>query len=177
MDEDAPRPAAADGFNMPGVPSATLPPPNLAPPAQDKWYYQDPQGDMQGPFSAAEMAEWFNAAYFNYSLLVKRQCDDSFYRLGDLVQTFGGNPFLPGVAQRIPPLKQEAAAPDNSELLQYQLLQRQLALRQAASLRAMGGAEPWSALSGMQQQQQQRELLGQQVLGHPQVIAIFRVFS
>lgn len=129
---------------------------------------------MQGPFSASEMAEWFNAAYFNYSLLVKRQCDDSFYRLGDLVQTFSGNPFLAGVAQRIPPLKQEVAAPDNAELLQYQLLQRQLALRQAASLRAMGTAEPWNALSGMQQQQQ-RELLGQQVLGHPQVIAIFYV--
>lgn len=166
VDEDTPR-AAPDGFSLPGVAAATLPPPNLAPPAQDKWYYQDPQGDLQGPFTASEMAEWFNAAYFSATLLVRRQCDDSFYRLGELVQSLNGaNPFLPGATPRIPPLKQEVAPPDNNELLQYQLLQRQLALRQMASIRPMGSAEPWSGLTAMQQ----RDLLGQQVLSHTQVI-------
>lgn len=122
------------------------------------------QGELQGPFLSTEMAEWFRAAYFNATLLVKRLCDDSFYMLGDLVQMCSGNPFQTNM--HIAPLKQEVPVPDSNELLQYQLLQRQLALRQMASMRAMGqSAEHWSGLPNMQQ----RDLVNQPVLTHPQV--------
>lgn len=61
------------------------------------------QGEVQGPFSATEMAEWFRAGYFTVSLLVRRQCDERYFTLGDLVkQCPGGVPFL---NCRIPPLK------------------------------------------------------------------------
>lgn len=40
-----------------------------------KWFYRDPQGDLQGPFTSSEMAEWFSAGYFTMNLLVKRGCD------------------------------------------------------------------------------------------------------
>lgn len=111
------------------------------------------------------MAEWFRAGYFTSQLLVKRLCDDSFFRLGDLVGLCNGNPFMTNV--RINPLKQEVpTVPDGGDILQYQqMLQRQLAFRQAATMRALNPTEPWSGLPAMQQ----RELLNQQVLTHPQV--------
>lgn len=111
------------------------------------------------------MAEWFRAGYFTSQLLVKRLCDDSFFHLGDLVGLCNGNPFMTNV--RINPLKQEVpTVPDGGDILQYQqMLQRQLAFRQAATMRALNPTEPWSGLPAMQQ----RELLNQQVLTHPQV--------
>lgn len=125
--------------------------------------YDNVQGDLQGPFLSSEMAEWFRAGYFTTSLLVKRLCDDSFYRLGDLANMCGGNPFQCNV--RIPPLKQEMPTQSEGELLQYQLLQRQLALRQAATMRALNQNEPWGGMQGMQG----RDLVTQQVLAHQQV--------
>ena len=35
-----------------------------------------------GPFTSAEMAEWFSAGYFTMNLLVKRGCDERFQALG-----------------------------------------------------------------------------------------------
>ncbi|KAL8177013.1 UNVERIFIED_CONTAM: hypothetical protein K2H54_040830, partial [Gekko kuhli] len=46
-----------------------------------KWFYKDPQGEIQGPFTTQEMAEWFQAGYFTMSLLVKRGCDEGFQPL------------------------------------------------------------------------------------------------
>ncbi|KAG5261309.1 hypothetical protein AALO_G00302450 [Alosa alosa] len=37
-----------------------------------KWFYKDPQGEIQGPFTTVEMCEWFQAGYFSMTLLVKR---------------------------------------------------------------------------------------------------------
>ena len=68
-----------------------------------KWFYRDPQGDLQGPFKAAEMAEWFSAGYFTMNLLVKRGCDETFQPLGELIKRWGRVPFLPGPSP--PPLK------------------------------------------------------------------------
>lgn len=138
---------------------ATQPPPNLAAPVLEKWFYQDPQGDLQGPFSSSEMAEWFRAGYFTVSLLVRRQCDERFYMLGDLVQLCNGNPFQ--TTMRIAPLKHET----QNDILQLQMLQTQLALRQA-NARPYPQGEPWSGLSSLQQ----RELLSQQLIPQPQVI-------
>ncbi|XP_031339420.1 GRB10-interacting GYF protein 2 isoform X2 [Photinus pyralis] len=166
VDEETPKKVTIESYNMSGSANNIVPPPNLSQPLQDKWCYQDPQGDLQGPFLSSEMAEWFRAGYFTSTLLVKRQCDENFYRLGDLVAMCSGNPFQCNM--RIPTLKHEipAPAPDN-DLLQYQLLQRQFAYRQAqaSNLRTLNQSEPWSNLSSLQQ----RDLLNQQVLVQAQM--------
>ena len=85
----------------------------------NKWYYRDPQGQVQGelsfqemmsegetytesiksdltlgPFPNTEMAEWFKLGYFHdKSLIVRRACEDSYYPLHDLVTYLNGSPF------------------------------------------------------------------------------------
>lgn len=61
----------------------------------DSWLYLDPQGMVQGEFSAMEMTEWYQAGYFDNNLMVRRKCDTRFLKLGDLVEMLGGEiPFL-----------------------------------------------------------------------------------
>lgn len=63
------------------------------------------------------MTEWFRAGYFSASLLVKRHCDDRFYTLGELVSTFGNNPFQ---AIRFPMVKPEVPKlPDQFLRMQF----------------------------------------------------------
>jgi len=71
--------------------------------SQEKWFYRDPQGEVQGPFLASEMAEWCKAGYFTTGLLVRRTCDERYTTLGDLIKIYGRVPFTPGLP--IPPLK------------------------------------------------------------------------
>ncbi|XP_043926525.1 GRB10-interacting GYF protein 2 isoform X3 [Protopterus annectens] len=61
-----------------------------------KWFYKDPQGEIQGPFSNKEMADWYTAGYFPQSLLVKRVGGDRFQPLRDIIQMLGRNPFVAG---------------------------------------------------------------------------------
>ncbi|KAI5699350.1 hypothetical protein M8J75_001537 [Diaphorina citri] len=61
---------------------------------KDKWLYKDPQGSVQGPFTSAEMAEWYRSGYFRSNLLVRRLCDEQFSPLGDLFHFYGNIPFL-----------------------------------------------------------------------------------
>lgn len=96
-----------------------------------KWFYKDPQGEIQGetgsinvtglisqpcrsapfhpsgvssgPFSNQEMTEWFQAGYFTMSLLVKRGCDEVFQPLGEIMKIWARVPFTPGPAP--PPLQ------------------------------------------------------------------------
>ena len=42
------------------------------------------------------MTEWFQAGYFNMSLMVKRGCDSSLLPLGDLIKRWDRVPFTPG---------------------------------------------------------------------------------
>lgn len=42
VDEETPKYNKVN-FDMSSVQPPTQPPPNLAPPSQEKWYYQDPQ--------------------------------------------------------------------------------------------------------------------------------------
>ncbi|XP_028839217.1 GRB10-interacting GYF protein 1 isoform X2 [Denticeps clupeoides] len=67
-----------------------------------KWFYKDPQGEIQGPFSTVEMCEWFQAGYFTMTLLVKRGCDEGFQPLGEVIKMWGRVPFSPGPSP--PPL-------------------------------------------------------------------------
>jgi hypothetical protein len=154
VDEETPKTAqTTTNFDVTGV----QPPPNLVPPSQEKWYYQDPQGTRQGPFANVEMAEWYKAGYFSNQLNVMRECDERYFLLGELINMCGGdNPFLSNI--RFPVLKNEAAKlPD--DMLPYQFLS-QLAFKQQVSLRNL--AEPWSALTLQQQELAAQRLLLQQ---------------
>jgi PERQ amino acid-rich with GYF domain-containing protein len=138
--------------------------------AARKWFYKDPQGEIQGPFTTQEMAEWFQAGYFSMSLLVKRGCDEGFQPLGEVIKMWGRVPFSPGPSP--PPLlgnmdqerlkkQQELAAVALNQQLQHQhflqlVSSRQLpqcALREKA---AMGDLTP-----PPQQQQQLTTFLQQ----------------
>ena len=49
---------------------------------ETKWFYRDPQGQEQGPFSNEEMVEWFHHGYFTMQLSIRRQCDAVYLSLG-----------------------------------------------------------------------------------------------
>ena len=49
---------------------------------ETKWFYRDPQGQEQGPFSNEEMVEWFHHGYFTMQLSVRRHCDAVYFTLG-----------------------------------------------------------------------------------------------
>ncbi|XP_041848117.1 GRB10-interacting GYF protein 2 isoform X1 [Melanotaenia boesemani] len=136
-----------------------------------KWFYKDPQGEIQGPFSNQEMSEWFQAGYFTMSLLVKRGCDEVFQPLGEIIKIWGRVPFASGSAP--PPLQadgdqerlkrqQELTALNLYQLqqLQYQyLLRQQYAQALAQQKAAVLSSAP---LQQQQQHQQQINLLLQQ---------------
>ena len=71
-------PGLSVGFGLPSpsmpAPQATPPAP-LAPPtvslAAARWYYRDPQGTVQGPFTTKEMSDWFDAGYFQSNLPIR----------------------------------------------------------------------------------------------------------
>ena len=62
----------------------TLPTPERPPAIEEfyTWYYQDPDGMIQGPFTSGEMKEWFDAGYFTMDLMVRRACDNHMLPLG-----------------------------------------------------------------------------------------------
>ena len=62
-------------------------PSNVNTHGQPTWYYKDPQGQIQGPFSGAEMQQWFEAGYFPDQLLVKLSSDRGFTGLVGYVET------------------------------------------------------------------------------------------
>ncbi|XP_030788144.1 GRB10-interacting GYF protein 1 isoform X2 [Rhinopithecus roxellana] len=135
--------------------------------AARKWFYKDPQGEIQGPFTTQEMAEWFQAGYFSMSLLVKRGCDEGFQPLGEVIKMWGRVPFAPGPSpppllgnmdqERLKKQQELAAAALYQQLQHQQFLQlvssRQLpqcALREKAALGDLTPPPP--------QQQQQQQL-------------------
>ncbi|XP_013767944.1 GRB10-interacting GYF protein 2 isoform X2 [Pundamilia nyererei] len=136
-----------------------------------KWFYKDPQGEIQGPFSNHEMTEWFQAGYFTMNLLVKRGCDEVFQPLGEIVKIWGKVPFTSGSAP--PPLQgdgdqerlkrhQELTALNLYQLQQFQyqyLLRQQYAQALAQQKAAALSSAP---LQQQQQHQQQINLLQQQ---------------
>ncbi|KAG8135820.1 putative Glutamine rich protein, partial [Naja naja] len=95
--------------------------------SMQKWFYKDPQGEIQGPFSNQEMTEWFQAGYFTMSLLVKRACDDSFQPLGDIMKIWGRVPFTPGPASPLHMVmaQQQKAAVSSQQQQQLALLLQQ----------------------------------------------------
>jgi PERQ amino acid-rich with GYF domain-containing protein len=61
--------AASIGGAPQFIPAASSLPPVAK---TDKWWYKDPQGEVQGPFSAEDMTTWLLAGYFGADLLVRR---------------------------------------------------------------------------------------------------------
>ncbi|XP_068919355.1 GRB10-interacting GYF protein 1 isoform X1 [Petaurus breviceps papuanus] len=137
--------------------------------AARKWFYKDPQGEIQGPFTTQEMAEWFQAGYFSMALLVKRGCDEGFQPLGEVIKMWGRVPFAPGPSpppllgnmdqERLKKQQELATAALYQQLQHQQFLQLinsrqfpQCALQQKA---AMGDLTP--------QQQQQLTVFLQQL--------------
>ncbi|XP_078064629.1 GRB10-interacting GYF protein 2 isoform X2 [Mustelus asterias] len=148
--------------------ASTLP---LSHDAAMKWFYKDPQGEIQGPFTNQEMAEWFQAGYFTMSLFVKRGCDEGFQPLGEIIKMWGRVPFAPGPSP--PPLlgdldqerlkrQQELATLNLYQMQQIQcqqLLQAQLMTRQQyAQAIAHQQKAAMGAITSQQQQQQQQQL-------------------
>ncbi|CAG9766953.1 unnamed protein product [Ceutorhynchus assimilis] len=155
VDEEPRKPNGQqpNSFEMPGL----VPPPNLPVPGQDKWFYQDPQGQMQGPFTNMEMCEWSKAGYFGKDLKVRRQCDERFFLLGELTAICGNtNPFQTSV--KFPVLKNDISKMPEGDL-QFQLLS-QLAAYKQAQARVM--ADPWSAIAVQQQELAAQRLIMQQ---------------
>lgn len=147
-----------DGFSSTRSHSAAALP--LSHEAAMKWFYKDPQGEIQGPFSTQEMAEWCQAGYFTMSLLVKRGCDEGFQPLGEVIKMWGRVPFAPGPSP--PPLLgniDQQCLKKQQELALYQQLQHQYLLqllgRQPYSQQKSGDLTP--------QQQQQLTLFLQQL--------------
>lgn len=66
---------------------------------QIQWYYLDPQGNEQGPFSSSDMLEWFEAGYFPADLRLRRAGIDRRYApLNEISRLYGRVPFTPGPA-------------------------------------------------------------------------------
>ena len=80
---DAVPPPAEGGYCPPApagtqavAPPVAQPPPPADPDAKE-WVYLDDENQQQGPFSLAEMRDWFEKGFFEPTLQVKRQTYDS----------------------------------------------------------------------------------------------------
>ncbi|CAG0914312.1 unnamed protein product [Notodromas monacha] len=67
------------------------------------WFYRDPSGVIQGPFTPSEMSDWFLRGFFKDALLLRRSFDEHFMSLGQMKARFGSNPFSQQLAQPTPP--------------------------------------------------------------------------
>lgn len=115
---------------------------------------------MQGSFSSLEMAEWYKAGYFSHQLKVRRQSDERFFMLGELIKMCGGNPFQSPI--QFPLLKNDVTKIPDPDLLQFQYLSQLVAYKQAPT-RIL--PEPWNSALTLQQQDltPQRLIMQQQV--------------
>ncbi|GMK55830.1 hypothetical protein CspeluHIS016_0208860 [Cutaneotrichosporon spelunceum] len=93
--------------NTPGPRSGTQTPQAQEP--QDlgnvNWYYRDPNGQEQGPFTGTQMHEWYSHSYFQDELPVRRENEVSFHKLSELKTNTNNSaqPFLAPVRPRLPP--------------------------------------------------------------------------
>ncbi|GAA5923865.1 GYF domain-containing protein [Sporobolomyces koalae] len=90
------KPVFASGTS---TPARAAPPPGLSalpPPAEVNWQYRDPSGQVQGPFSATMMHDWYRQQFFQPDLRVKRTSDLDFETLAELIRRTGDSekPFL-----------------------------------------------------------------------------------
>ncbi|KAH8266713.1 hypothetical protein KR026_004404 [Drosophila bipectinata] len=110
------------------------------------WFYRDPQANVQGPFSAVEMTEWYRAGYFNENLFVRRFTDNRFRPLGDLIDVCHGNM----------PFTHSHLLPTPLELESYSAGPISNALREAIPLNGCKPSHSPISLSIVEQQLAQR---------------------
>ncbi|KAH8325448.1 hypothetical protein KR074_003059 [Drosophila pseudoananassae] len=110
------------------------------------WFYRDPQANVQGPFSAVEMTEWYRAGYFNENLFVRRFTDNRFRPLGDLIDVCHGNM----------PFTHSHLLPTSLELESYSVGPISNALREAIPLNGSKPSHSPISLSIVEQQMAQR---------------------
>ncbi|XP_022711599.1 GIGYF family protein CG11148-like isoform X2 [Varroa jacobsoni] len=68
---------------------------SVNPAANDMWYYKDPQGVIQGPFTSVDMVDWCRQGYFHDGLECRRACDSIFSPLGLMKKAWNGHiPFM-----------------------------------------------------------------------------------
>ena len=68
----------------------------LVMPDRMQWFYRDPSGNTQGPWSGLEMHDWYKAEFFPPELQVKKLEEEDFEPLARLVRRIGNSrePFL-----------------------------------------------------------------------------------
>ena len=125
----------------------------VPPQYENEWYYQDPQGRVQGPFNSEDMRDWFDNGYFKPNLPVRQGPSDQFpfvplARLyPDLRRAFEGRPMYPsrqGQQQQRPVQAQQQQRPGQQQQIQRQQQQAQQRTAYAAQQQKLA----------MQQQQQ-----------------------
>ena len=93
----------------PGLPTPSLPRP------ESMWHYRDPSGQVQGPFAASMMQDWYRQNFFAGDLRVKRSQELDFESLDNLVRRAADpdTPFLSAQLQHVAALPPPPATPQN----------------------------------------------------------------
>ncbi|KAK4518115.1 transcription factor TFIIF complex subunit Tfg3 [Mucor velutinosus] len=94
-------PAAPPSSDLSGLSSSS----SARKPEDIKWFYRDPSGQVQGPFAAQEMQDWYKAGFFIPTLMLRRDDETLFEPLMVLTQKVGNEdqPFLTPRPTRAPP--------------------------------------------------------------------------
>lgn len=119
------------------APSSQTPHAPIQEPKEDlgavEWFYRDPNGQEQGPFTGTQMHDWYSHSYFTDDLPLRRASENGFRPLSELKAATGNavQPFLSPIRPRqLPPnlpipiaaLQQHAMSslPDNFRNLSVQ---------------------------------------------------------
>lgn len=89
-------------MQMPQQPASRMHAP-ASRPESIEWCYRDPSGQVQGPFSAIQMQEWYKQRYFTESLLVRRIDATDYETLGGMIIRLGDaqTPFFSASQPRV----------------------------------------------------------------------------
>ncbi|KAI0638961.1 hypothetical protein C8Q77DRAFT_1078578 [Trametes polyzona] len=138
----------------PAAVNPNQPPPGLGDLSSVEWSYVDPQGNVQGPFTADTMQRWHNMGYFTPDLNMKRtHLDTEWTPFGVLIRRAGDQPvFLtplihaptpPGLSRVV-----ESGVPERNQHSPYQPVPtRTLRSSTLDSYLTNGGAAPESPAS------------------------------
>ncbi|TPX71260.1 hypothetical protein CcCBS67573_g06281 [Chytriomyces confervae] len=79
-----------------GLGGGLIAPPGMVPDAvPSSWFYRDPMGNTQGPFSTDQMQDWYSKSFFSEDLPIKREKDLLYEPLSNLLSRFGRDrPFV-----------------------------------------------------------------------------------
>ncbi len=92
-------------------------------PDAERWFYLDPQNQIQGPFSSEQMTGWFVGGYFSSNLMIKRGLDEKFLPLAMFIKNWGPIPFMTATSQHHQQQQQQQVLQQLQMLQQMQQLQ------------------------------------------------------